>query len=127
MTEPKPDPKPHSAFMPVMLLIVGLLVVAAAAVAFEPLFECRGCRGLGKLTYRDATDGGLTLSDHLRKKAVEDPDEPMWICEWCLGIGKLSAFYLLSNNFPATTYMDATAPGNDELRDRVLQNRKSTP
>ena len=45
MTKAKPDPKHRSAFLPIMLLVVGLVVVAGVVVVFVPLVECEGGHG----------------------------------------------------------------------------------
>ena len=51
MTEAKPTPKPRSAFLPVLLIVVGLVIVAGVVVAFVPLVECDVCVGLGNVTH----------------------------------------------------------------------------
>ena len=42
------NPKPLSSYLPILLIIVGLVVCLAVVVgAFVPLVECRRCGGLG--------------------------------------------------------------------------------
>ena len=50
MTETKPDPKPRSAFMPIMLIVVGLVIAVGVVVRYVPFFKCEACVGLGTIS-----------------------------------------------------------------------------
>ena len=50
MTEAKPDSKPRSAFLPIMLIVV---TCVGLVVAFVPLVECDNCLGAGNLTAKE--------------------------------------------------------------------------
>ena len=39
----KPDPKPRSAFLPVMLILVGLVICAGVVFTFVPIATCPQC------------------------------------------------------------------------------------
>ena len=55
MTEPNPTPKPRSAFLPVMLVVVGLAIVAGVVLVFVPMVECEVCLGAQNVTFHEYT------------------------------------------------------------------------
>ena len=81
MTEAKPAPKPRSSFVPVMLIVVGLVVCAGVVVvAFVPLVECGGCMGIGSLSKGDF--------EHMFPNPGPFYTEDSWECEWCEAEGR---------------------------------------
>ena len=75
------DPKPRSSFLPILLLIVGLVVCAGVGVAvFVPMVECEECSGIGKVTAKDA----VLLESVTGAQPSGSP------CTWCKGPGRTS-------------------------------------
>ena len=81
-----PDPKERSAFLPIMLLVVGLVVIAGVVLAFVLTVDCEACEGLGTLDY-DAW-GGRRWSE----------PQIVWACYWCQGKGSITLYRMLIEN-----------------------------
>ena len=121
-----PTPKPRSAFLPIMLIIVGL-VVCAGVVASVPLVECGVCLGVGGFTrgefvtliYQDRDVPIEVMGIHLTQARI---DEKISVCDWFAEKGRISLF--------RKWVMKKTNPGwRDyvETDRRIRENRQSTP
>ena len=91
------DPKPRSAFLPIMLLIVALVICAGVVVAFVPLVECDPCYGLGSVSlddlqaYEDSTGSGGEGVPRYREG---------WSCRFCSGSGRVTLRAVWLNEIP---------------------------
>ena len=83
------NPKPRSYFLPIMLLVVGLVICVGVVLVFMPVVECHNCFGLGTLTAED-------LAAYLVPKFQVDGNRITisqgYTCEVCLGKGKLPLY-----------------------------------
>ena len=85
-------PKPRSAFIPIMLLIVGVVICAGVVLAFVPLVECDICLGMGSFTESPPDFNGWYA----------------WTCDWCSERGVLTLFRKLTGN-PDTDTLEMKA------------------
>ena len=120
------ESKPRSAFLPILLLIVGVVVCAGVVLAFVPMVECECCEGLGTLSQEecffliDSTETGFFLS-HGAFDLAFAAGVP---CKWCGGGGNTSALRTLMEEPPDD--IDLGRFGKD-LIDEVWSRRQSTP
>ena len=79
------EPKPHSSFLPIMLLMVGLVVVAGVVLAIVPLVECEACAGVATLTYEDCQ-----ILEQMWDLPGPYADVLYFVrrCDWCQGQGE---------------------------------------
>ena len=107
------NPKPRSSFLPIMLLIVGLVVCAAVVVAFVPMVECENCLGLGHITQEE-------LQGQTNKHVLGE-----WKWEWCEEAGRTTFWRKLFEDPPEADPLDFTKPAH--VVRKFLENRKRTP
>ena len=79
-------PKPRSAFLPVMLIVVGLVIVAGVVVFYVPVMECEACFGAGIISEEEEIEA-LVLMRNERSYIESLVTEP-WQCMWCMETGK---------------------------------------
>ena len=122
MPDATPDPKPRSAFLTVMLLVVCVGVVVGV-VAFVPVGECEACLGVRSFTFKEWVEihrtetGGCAFVGGGRV-----------MCEWCGKAGKTTLWQKLMRAPPKnidtwTPPLDFRIPPLD-LR-KILENRRS--
>ena len=127
MTDAMPDPKSRSSFMPIMLLVVGLVVVAGVVVACVPMVECNVCWGVLRLTVYEV----VSLDPVHVRAALEDLPREYWVCRWCSGEGKVNAITRLFKE-PSPSIMPTFPTHRGDVIDRehakvILKARQSTP
>ena len=91
------DPKHRSAFLPIMLLVVGLVICLGIVLMFVPLVECGFCMGLGNFTYLEDLESktgpgegnGIIQRMDRVNALLEDTS---YTCERCLGRTKTSLY-----------------------------------
>ena len=107
MTDARPDSKPRSAFLPILLLVVGFVICAGMTV-FVPLVDCDVCLGVGSLSGYEFTI--------LNPTTPLDDARNLWsiICEWCDETGKTTLWTKLYKTPPK--YIDLRGVFDDNLR-----------
>ena len=101
MTETKPDPKPRSAFLPIMLLVVGLLLVAGVVlVAFVPLKECEWCSGIGIVTLSERSRVSEELYPYAVPNTGRTEDDLAWRCAHCQSVGRMTFYEAWNKSLP---------------------------
>ena len=115
------DPKPRSSFLPIMLLVVGLVIVAGVVLVFVPLVECEACAGVGTLT----TDEWNALESSI--KLNRDSGELAYSCEWCTGTDRTTLWREMGDARQHNDHNDSLRQtfGVDALH-KILKNRQST-
>jgi len=116
MTESKPDPKPRSAFMPILLIVVGLVICAGVVVAFVPLVDCEGCVGVGTAT---AAEWHAVVGWDEEDEPYSGPD--IFLCGACFNTGSATLHVKLSRE------PDGHVGEYVEVWEEIKQNRQSTP
>ena len=112
------DPKKRSLFLPIMLIVVGLMVVAGVVFVFVPMVKCGYCNGLGYLTEEE--NAGI-----LGGSSWELDDVDKWECEYCLASGMVNLRQnwesegLSLGQFTPITFMA------EEDAKRIKRNRRS--
>ena len=108
------EKKPRSSFLPIMLLIVGVVVVAGVVVAFVPLIDCEGCLGVGSATAAEwegvlgvAEDDGISMG-------------PI-TCDVCSGGGSTTLLVTIAEE------PDAVMSSFLFVWEEIRRNRQSTP
>lgn len=121
MTEAKPDPKTRSSFLPIMLLVVGLVVCAGLVAWFAPLVECEACLGLRSFNFQEwkailAPTGGCRFVPG-----------GQWKCEWCEEAGRTTLWRRLIEKPPEDIDLRSPQVLGLESVYRILESRQSTP
>ena len=127
MTEAKPTPKPRSAFLPILLLMVGLAICAGVGLAFVPLVECEACLGMGVVDHEELIKvvenrwgSAYALSGFNNR-----PQSELFPCEWCAMSGRTTALRKLTEESPPGRGLSREF-GVDVLREIKLR-RSSAP
>ena len=119
------DPKMRSSFLPVLLIVAGLLVCGIMVLALVPLVECIGCSGLGYLTEQDRA----ALDDDNPRESVSDShskgDSLSWECEYCTASGKITAIQRWEMGEGVPTSFVTFMSGEDI--EQIKRNRRATP
>ena len=115
MTEAKPDPRPRSAFLPNMLLVVSMVVCAVVVAVSVPLVSCQVCFGVASFTAEE-----FDLSDRDRDGLMT------WSCSWCDRTGAVSLYrrFVYTGEIPIEVIED---PKRRELLKNFLKTRQSSP
>ena len=109
------DPKPRSSFLPILLIVVCLVIVAGVVLAFVPLVECEGCIGIGAITTRDQTEEVAEDGSDISASR-----EVFWTCEVCSGKGSVTMLRSLKKFPPLLSF--------ERLHfERIKKNRQATP
>ena len=90
-----PDPKPRSSYLPMLLIIVGLVVCAGVVLAIVPVMECKACNGLGYVTMGELRDYGDPKTAAAVEDSFDEDDMDRILagqCSYCADSGHLS-FY----------------------------------
>ena len=74
---------PRSAFLPILLLIVGVVVCVGLVLAFVPLMECESCAGVVTLSLEEWNSLNPTM-------LVIGKYGPAYACDWCERTGTTS-------------------------------------
>ena len=126
MAEPTPDSKPRSAFLPIMLLIVGLLGVVGG---LAPVMECSSCRGLGFITVEEiqehvnpGMEGDFLEIARLGKMEPEDLYQQ---CEYCNASGLISIYKRVT--IDDATNLTLVIDLDEDTARQILEARQSTP
>ena len=132
MTEAKPDPKPRSAFMPILLLVVGLVIVAGVVLVYVPIFTCDQCAGLRMMTYAEIIEARVpSISDYYFDQfrySSATRDDIAWACGWCHKTGKLKLYMWLTSKDPDSPRKKGeVGPNGQLLLERVIEARQSSP
>ena len=77
-------PKPRSAFLPIMLLVLGLVFLGVLLVRV-PLVDCVVCQGLGTVTKAD-----IKIVNNRRDRLTADDNEVFLNCWYCLQTGRIT-------------------------------------
>ena len=81
------EKKSSSAFLPILLLVVGVVIVAGVVFWFVPLVKCDYCLGVGMLTHREIPL--IQEDDYMYRTFPPDRDPDLdkifWKCDWCSG------------------------------------------
>ena len=124
MTEVRPTPKTRSAFLPIMLVVMGLVIVAGAVVAFVPLVECNGCFGAGYISWSE-------FEQLFPNIGIQIVLEPAWSCVWCVSTGQITVWRKVTENPPDDDrHLSQKYSGVRNLENRVqeiIARRSSTP
>ena len=95
--------KPRSSFLPILLLIVGVVICAGAVLLFKPMVECEVCLGAQNVTFHEYTIVQLEngLSRPFRGAGEPfDPGDVFWravlgadiLAQSCLDLSRLGPF-----------------------------------
>ena len=86
-------PKPRSAFLPVMLIIVGMVVFTGLVLVFVPLVQRQTCVGMGLENWESSLDS-LELEEVNSWKQANEwiAPEVLQGCTFCNKSGKVPCF-----------------------------------
>ena len=104
MTDSNPVPKHRSAFVKVMLIAVGLVIVAGVVFVFVPLVECNACFGVGALADQEyqqciretSPESEIDVATELEFELTQGP----FHCSWCSQAGVVSAYHRWVDYYP---------------------------
>ena len=108
-----PEQERRFSFLPIMLLIVGLVVVAGVVLVFVPVVECEACVGIGKAA--GVEWGRVEFKTDVQPKGGFWP----WTCSYCSGRGVIT---LLRNHTEKPS-----SSKNRWIWEGIRKNRASTP
>ena len=79
------EKKPRSAFLPILLILVGVVVCAGVVLAFVPISKCDVCLGVGKILNHEVDLFSRSNSDESR-------DSVVFRCNRCSSVGRIGLY-----------------------------------
>ncbi len=128
------ETKERSLFIPLVLLVLGLLVSAGLVMTLLPLVECAGCLGAAEITESDLDVlfvGGVRF---LLPEYRPEPSFVYAVCFECDGRGRSTLFRRIrsngvsADNFPELVIAFTKGKGisfTEEAFKRMLESRAS--
>ena len=117
------EKKSRSAFVPILLLVVGVVVCAGVALPFAPIVECVDCQGLGFLFFKELDVESEKNAEELADLRTGSPD---LICVNCSASGKISAIRRWELSEDPTLRMWYLYISKEDVG-LIKQNRQSNP
>ena len=115
------EKKSRSAFLPIMLLVVGSVVCAGVVLAFVPMATCTICYGLGVLTQGEIWDEMSQESRERQTGDMETAREKMFIgCVHCVQKEKTT---FLNNWFVDPNFVSWDTKYSREKIEHILEKR----